>query len=40
MRTGDSSQNYFPEGRMRDIRFEKKHSISHVTDIRYVCEEA
>ena len=34
-RTDDSSQNYFPERRMIDIGFAKKHNISHVTDIRF-----
>ena len=38
MRADDSSQNYFPEGRMIDIGFAKKHNISHVTDIRFARE--
>ena len=35
MRTDDSPQNYFPEQRMIDIGFAKKHNISHVTDIMF-----
>ena len=35
IRTGDSSQNYFPERGMIDIGFARKHNISHVTDIRF-----
>ena len=35
IRTDDSFQNYFPERRMIDIGFAKKHNISHVTDIRF-----
>ena len=35
IRTDNSFQNYFPERRMIDIGFAKKHNISHVTDIRF-----
>ena len=35
IRTDDFSQNYFPEGLIRDNGFAKKHNISHATDIRF-----